>query len=229
MGLSIQVGSLAYLLVNDAEGAASLREDFSRLNAFLGSVGLEPHIEPQDCAVFSCDMYGYLGLHYLRRVAAHLDLEGVLPPPGQEDDFQDEAMEAYYLSASRPSGGWLDRFFGRRPMNRTFDHLMLHSDAEGFYLPQTFPQVLMAPDKFGVPGSMVGSSVRLLEECRRLAQALELPLDLDPESDLVWDATQTQGQGDTQWQRYAIESFTCLRLHKACIHSLETGAAIVFC
>jgi hypothetical protein len=72
-------------------------------------------------------------------------------------------------------------------------------------------------------------SQRLLDECRRLAVALQLPLDLDPESEEVWKASETQGRGDVQWQRYGIESLVCLRLYKACEHSLERQAAIVFC
>jgi hypothetical protein len=63
----------------------------------------------------------------------------------------------------------------------------------------------------------------------RLAALLELPLDLDPESDELFQALKSQGQGEELWQRYGIESYICLNLYLACERSLKTGAAIVFC
>jgi len=216
MGLSLEVGYLADLLKNDEEGAKWFQGNIQRLNTFLTSMNLPPHTEPERCDIFSCDMYGYSGLHYLRRIAAHLDLNSVLPPPGEDDPTEDPAIEQY--SSSLLGQGEL-----------TFDHLMLHSDAEGYYLPQDFGSVLFPPEALNIPGGMVGSSNRLREECKRLATALGLPLDLDPESEIVWEAPESQGEGETQWQRYGIESFICLRLFHACEHSIKNGAAIVFC
>ncbi len=177
-------------------------------------------------------MYGYSGLHYLRRIAAHLDLSGKLPSPGDKDASNDAFLQKYYqLVEGKPS-----RFFNRlrllqRPstQKKAFDHLVFHSDAEGYYLPQDFPAVLFPPASIEIPGGMIGSSIQLLDECSRLAKTLELPLDLNPEAEDVWNACESQGTGATQWQRYGIESFTCLRLHAAAQHSMKTGAAIVFC
>ncbi len=229
MGLSVEVGYLADLLANDEEGADLFREDMVSLNAYLASVGLPSHQEPERCDVFSCDMYGYSGLHYLRRIAAHLDLNGIMPPPGGQDAAEDEVMEEYYRLAVQHQTGLMGKLFRRAPRAGTFDHLLHHSDAEGYYLPQDFPSVLVPPKSFRIPGGMVGSSARLLEECKRLAAALELPLDLDPDAEEVWQATESQGEGDLKWQRYGIESFICLRLCQACKHSLKHQAAIVFC
>ncbi|MFL5242013.1 MAG: hypothetical protein ACJ8FY_07885 [Gemmataceae bacterium] len=107
---------------------------------------------------------------------------------------------------------------------------MQHSDAEGYYLPQDFPKVLFPPEDLEIPGGMVGSSVRLHDECKRLANWLQLPLDLDPEAEEVWEAAfDKQGEEDEVWHRYGIESFVCLRLYAASKHSMEHGAAIVFC
>jgi hypothetical protein len=75
---------------------------------------------------------------------------------------------------------------------------------------------------------MIGSSKRLLQECKHLAEVLRIPLDIDPESDELYEATERQGQG-TGWKAYAIESFTCIRLIKSCEASLRSGAAVVFC
>lgn len=229
MGLAIEVGYLADLLGNDAEGADQFRDDMARLNEYLESAGLPPHHEPEMCEVFSCDMYGYSGIHYLRRVAAHLDLIGKLPSPGGEDASKDDVMEQYYRLARQSRPGLLQKLLGRAPRRGTFDHLLVHSDAEGYYLPQDFSSVLFPPPGFEIPGSMIGSSVRLLDECKRLALALQLPLGLDPESEEVWKATESQGRGDLLWQRYGIESFVCLRLYTACERSIRQKAAVVFC
>ena len=138
MGLDLEVGYLADLLANDEVGAEWFRDNLINLNAFLGSVGLAPHVEPEECDLFSCQMYGYSGLHYLRRIAAHLDLQGILPPPGGEDASKDEVMAEYYRLADQSDPGFFGRMLGSTPRARTFDHLMLHSDAEGYYLPPGF-------------------------------------------------------------------------------------------
>jgi hypothetical protein len=229
MGLAVEVGYLADMLANDEEGAHFFRETMARLNDYLSSVGLPTHQEPERCDVFSCDMYGYSGIHYLRRIAAHLDLRGKLPSPGGQDASKDEVMQEYYDLATQQAPGLFGRLFRRAPRARTFDHLLLHSDAEGYYLPQDFSSVLFPPERFQIPGGMIGSSARLRHECESLAGALQLPLDLEPESEEVWQPSDSQGQGELQWQRYGIESFVCLRLYRACHRSLQQQAAIVFC
>jgi hypothetical protein len=229
MGLDIEVGYLADLLENDEEGAESFRDDLASLNEYLASLRLAAHHEPEQCEVFSCDMYGYSGIHYLRRIAAHLDLRSVLPPPGGEDAHKDKVVIEYNKLFDQGNAGLLAKLFRRSPKPRGFDHLMFHSDAEGYYLPQDFPSVLFPPERFEIPGGMIGSTVRLREECCRLAAALQLSLDLDHEAEEVWEAPETQGDSDVTWKRYGIESFTCLRLYKACEHSIKWQAAIVFC
>lgn len=61
-----------------------------------------------------------------------------------------------------------------------------------------------------------------------VAEAPGLPLGLDPNPDQGREATQHQGQGQTAWERYGIESFTCLQLYHACSASVRMGAAITF-
>ena len=161
-------------------------------------------------------------------MAAHLDQTGTLPKPGDATAPQDPLLAEYSRWFGKKELSWTDQLRGN-VRARTFDHLILHSDAEGFYLPTDFSEVLFPPSAFPVAGAAVGSSVRLLAECQRLAEALDLPTQLDPEDSRVWEASEHQGQGNVRWERYGIESFTCLRLVKAATHSLETGAAIVFC
>jgi hypothetical protein len=108
----------------------------------------------------------------------------------------------------------------------------MHSDAEGFYLPIQFEGVLFAKSPQTGNPDMIGSSYSLLRETKILASALELPLDLKPESEEVWQAADSAMQmenNDVIWKRFGIESFACIRLYHAAKASVENGAAIVFC
>jgi hypothetical protein len=230
VGLTVCVGLLVELRQTDEEAAASLREQLSALNDVLREHGLAEHHEPEgaDWDPLSFDLYGYSGLHYLRRVAAHLDRDGVLPEPGRENASDDPVLAETYELAEGKSVGLLGRLRHKStelPATGGFDHLVHHSDAEGFYVPQAFRRVLRAP---GVVGELVGSSVILRDELERLGRALELPDALDPEDEALWHAAESQGEGETTWERYGVESFTCARLHAAAEASIEHHAAIVF-
>jgi hypothetical protein len=229
MGLALEVGILADLDLNDSEAATEFTQHFEKLNTHLASLGIPQHFEPRDCDVWSGEMYGYTGLHYLRRTAAHLDSTGYLPGPGDDSSAGDPVLEAYFNDVLNVKPSILRRMFEkRRSFRRRFDHVIVHSDAEGFYLPVDFSEVLILPGAGIVPGSMVGSVPRLLDELDRLGQALQIPEALISTSDELWEAADSQGEGDSLWQQYGIESFSCVVLREACRHSLRTGAAIVF-
>lgn len=229
MGLALEVGILADLNEHDAEGAGWFRKTFNSLNRFLAAENLPAHNEPDECQVWSADMFGYSGLHYLRRIAAYVDSSGELPPPDDDSSSKDPRLEAYFEHVTGQSAGFLSRLF-RKPVafQRGFDHLICHSDAEGFYLPRAFDEVLYPPDEYEIPGGMVGSSPRLLAELERLVALLEIPRHLTPESDELWEAAESQGNGDATWQTYGIESYSCVVLAEGCRRSIKTGAALVF-
>ena len=78
-----------------------------------------------------------------------------------------------------------------------FQHLLWHSDAEGFYLPRDFEDVILdtaEPQREGI-GYMVGSSVRLLAECRELAGLISLPDDVDLEGEEMCKAAESPRDG----------------------------------
>lgn len=54
-------------------------------------------------------------------------------------------------------------------------------------------------------------------------------MDIDPESEEVWEAAGDSSQGDSKWNHYGVESFSCIRLMATARASIESGAAIVFC
>ena len=43
-------------------------------------------------------MYGYSGLHYLRRIAAYLWADKPIPSPGKDNPEKDPLLEKYYSS-----------------------------------------------------------------------------------------------------------------------------------
>ena len=229
MGLTVSVGLPVDL--EDEELAEELQGEFDELNEALRRNGLAEHREPAAVGwePLSLDMIGYSGLHYLRRIAAHLDANGELPPPGGDDSAEDPVIQAYYERLDAGTGGGLLGRLRRRgpapaaPAGR-FDHLINHSDSEGYYVPQRFDRVLRDER---VAGELVGSSHALRAELETLRDALAIP-ELDPEGDELALAVESQGEGESVWQRYGIESFTCARLLAAAETSVERGAAIVF-
>ena len=224
MGLTLCVGITSEVREGDPEYLEYFDRQVEAINSVLDSFGLPEYREPFDIEeerTFECDMYGYSGLHYLRRLAAHLALKGELPPPGDETAASDSVLEDYYkiFDASFAQG---------KAAGMPFQHLIVHGDAEGYYLPVEFEEVLIPDASLEIAGGMIGSSQMLLRECRELAEALELPADLSVDDERLWEAPETQGEGETKWERYGVESFTCLRLIRACEVSVETGAAVVF-
>jgi hypothetical protein len=227
MGLDVVVGVFGEF---DEDGCAEFAEDFAVVRRHLSAAGLpaweEPRLDADDVVLE--DMYGYSGLHHLRRVAAHLAASGTVPAPAGQNPEDDPVLKAAY--AGSPShamvvkGTMVDRSGAAGA--HTFDHLIYHSDCEGYYVPIDFAPVLLSDD---VLGGYLGSSQRLLEECLRVAEALELPIDLDPDSDEVEDLLAGQVEATAEWQRHAIASLTCLQLIEAAWHSIDTGAAIAFC
>ena len=224
MGLALCVGVPSEIRESDPEYVAYFEQQVEAINGILESFGLPEHREPfdvEDERTFECDLFGYSGLHYLRRVAAYLALGREVPPPGDEGAANDPVLKDYYRI--------FDANFARgEATGIPFQHLIVHGDAEGYYLPVEFEDVIIPEPSLEIAGGMLGSSHALLRECRELARVLELPADLSLEDEALWQAAETQGEGGERWEQYGIESYTCLALIKACETSVETGAAVVF-
>ena len=233
MGLCVCVGFAADLKEHDLEGYESFKVEMAKVNQTLRAEGLPEHHEPDAVSpadFVSFDMFGYSGLHYLRRIAAHISYTGKVPSPGDKDSSKDALLEQYYTESIQEKGpkGFLALFKkASKSKSFEFNHLLHHSDCEGYYLPLEFTSVIFPEPKLKVAGEMIGSAPSLLRECKRLADVLAIPHDIDPESDELWDAAESQGKGDS-WHRYGVESLTCVRLLHACEASIRSGAALVF-
>jgi hypothetical protein len=239
MGLSISVGLLAAAVAaGDEEEVAFLRPTYDNLNAVLRGAGLAPHDEPLAIAesqYFEAEMGGYSALHAVRRLAAHLALRGQLPPPVATEDAPDDPVLAELYDAHDrylrgPPLGRLGKLFGWQPAKPRFQHLLCHSDCEGFYLSRDFNEIIFddaEPQLEGI-GGMIGSSVRLLAECRELAEAIALPAGIDPEDEELWELWESPAAEGPAWRRYGTEAHGLAALIRGCERSVETGAALVF-
>lgn len=192
------------------------RADLAVIAELLERAGAQQWTGPGPAEVRSTDfeMWGYSGLHAVRRLAVHLAADGRLPEPLDEDRraTDDPLLTEVYRSVPGDPPG-------------PFDHLIHHSDCEGYYVPVDFARVIVDEK---APGGHLGSSVRLLAEVRRIAEALGLPEDSDPDSEEVVDAADAEDPDAEGWRRYGVESHDCLRLLEAAKLSVETGAAIAF-
>jgi hypothetical protein len=218
MPLELTVGILAQLARDgDDEGAARYAALFELVGDVLAGHGLPRHDEPAGVEPYTLAMYGNEGIHSLRRVAAYLAAGRPVPPPAEEERrpaHLDDVVRAYYTAATRNIS------------TAAFPHLMLHSDAEGVYVPAELPAVVIADPALELEGGAIGSAAGLEAECLLVADALHAPLALDPDGDELWDAAHGVGSREG-WRRHGVECFTCLRLLALCRHSRESGAATV--
>jgi hypothetical protein len=188
------------------------------INEALAREGLPSHEEPSERQTWSAGMpYSYL--HHLRCLAAHVDCAQEPPPPDDERGADDTLLKDYVLTAAGLDASPYPFRFG-------FKHLICHPDNAGYYLPRDFPQVIGWPD--GGISPILGSAARLLAECENLARFLGIPDDLPPVSQALIDIIWAQGDACERWQRYRIESYSCVVLQTACRHSLQWGAALSF-
>ena len=213
MGLAVCVGMLAELLEDDPEGAEAFEEDLAEANRVLAAAGLPQHAEPRGPLELdsraSIDGFPYSFIHYLRRAYAHrVTTPGWMatPLPEDTDPTEDETLE---------------------DVASTFEsHLLCHSDAEGFYVPVDFEEVIFAEeDEADLPGGMLGSSYRLLEELVLVAPALGIALT-DGELSDEEAARLGDGMGEDEGLYREIESW--LLLYESARLSIAHKTAIVF-
>jgi hypothetical protein len=166
MGLAISVGTLADFLANDPEGAEWFEGDFEIVNQVLAAAGLPPHAEPRELPPLgsraALDSLPYSFIHYLRRAYAH----SVVTPGWKAEPVDDgfDPSEDPVIQAA---------------LDEAESHLICHSDAEGFYVPVDFDEVLFSESESedeALTGGMLGSSYRLHDELVQVAPALGIAL-----------------------------------------------------
>lgn len=231
MALALQTGVLAQLYTEDETQYIAIQKELNQVGDFLNKNGVahtfqEPTQLPND-RIWSTDMYGYSGLHYLRRVAAYLFLEKRLPPPGDWSSSNDPILVQYFEQYFGGNITTLTKQFLTRKKVFPFEHLIIHSDTDGYYFPIDFQRVIVTNDS-ELCGGFIGSTYRLIEELQQLTQVLQLDLNRTIDDIALYDAAENQGNGSELWEQYGVESFTCLKLYKGCLESIENRCVLAF-
>jgi hypothetical protein len=202
---------LADLLENDPDSAERLREGFAAANKVLAANRIPLHSEPESLPQLRdrCSLHGYpySFLHYLRRAYAHRKADPswlAKPLPPGAEPTNDPVLRTEY--------------------QREESHLLTHSDAEGFYLPVDFKDVLSDSGE-GVPGEVIGSSFRLFDELVFVAPALGIRLQ---ESVLPDDQAEQINELLETEEELHIEKVVWLSLFEAARLSIQHKSAIVF-
>lgn len=202
----LTVGLLADLKRRQVEIASELENEFGELNRVLEKSGVATHDEPQEAPLWERETTS-LDLHCLRRLAANIDLRGELPEPGCEENVDDdEPTNSYYELAAGKKSILARMLTPASKIPRHFDHLIVHRDNDGFYLPLDFKAPIDFHSKVSGPG-WIGSSLRLQAECEAIAERLAQP--------------------DVNAASYERE-LACLELVlEACRKTRETGSALI--
>lgn len=213
MGLAISVAYLAELLELDPEGAEWFEEDLVTANQLLQAAGLPTHEEPRELPPLQSraglDSFPYSFIHYLRRAYAH------------------RCTNPAWIASPLPEGTKPTDDPVLEQVSEMFSsHLLCHSDAEGFYFPIDFEQILFAEaGQPQLPGGMLGSSYRLREELILVAPALGIALNNGELPDAEAARLNTLAEADDGLYR---EYTVWLSLYEAARLSIQHKAAIVF-
>ena len=212
MGLAVLTGALADMLPGeDAEGVEYLQEQFAAVNRVLADNGLPAHQEPTELPPSirrdQISGFPYSFLHHLRRAYAHAAADPLWrasPFPPDADPTEDPVLQAE---------------------SEMFDsHLLFHSDAEGYYVPIDFEDVL-TDETPEMDGGLLGSTQALQRELTEVAPALGIELVDGQLSDAQVTAIQSRID---QEDGLHIELMVWLCLFEACREGIAHRTAICF-
>jgi hypothetical protein len=245
MGLALWIGYHWSSELDDEEARReALQEEFAPVNAIRRATGLPEHhepMEPRDGAPWMQIIGSYSCIHYLRRIAAYLALGQGLPEPTLEDPTDDPVFRQYYAASRMETRA---APYGSEPQPRLpidvplptfmvagglpFAHLMHHSDYDGYYLPISFPEVLVPHPRRDTASRYVGSASVLRKECEELAERLGLPGDIELQ-ELAQMRQHTPALAiRTGWERYLEECFVCKALLTGAEISIGSACALRF-
>lgn len=208
MGLGISVGMLCDQARNDPEGFEIHREGFDQLTRALAQEGIdwrEPEVLHE---TGEHDYSGGFPYSYL----AHLRRAFTLTQLGEPVTAVSATSDEQYERDQEKVGDETTMFSS---------HLLCHADYAGYYIPVDFPDPLFLPEEAEVGGGgMVGSSQQLLAELRSFAPAIGIRLD---------ESGAAKEDKPADDDPFDAEKFAWWQLYRACLASVESGQAIVFC
>jgi hypothetical protein len=213
VSLAISVGILAGGPNADPDVAASDREALQHVNRTLAENDLPLHEEPESLPEFpyrgQLISFPYEWLFRLQRAVAF-----ARRAPGE---FRPLEYGADPAKDRRLQDEW----------NTYIDsHLICHSYSEGFYVPIDFGHPLVDSRKEdGLPGLILGSSVRGLAELMRTAPLLSIPLKAGVLTD---ENAKVLAEEPDEAHPYWIERKAWFALFEPFRHSVEYKCAVVF-
>lgn len=214
MGLGISVGMLCDQARNDPEGFVAHRDGFERLSRALAAEGIEWREPEVIHADGDHDFSGGFPYSYL----AHLRRAFTLAGLGEPVTAASAAGEEEYAED-------LEKVADESTMFAS--HLLCHADHAGYYIPVDFQDPLFLPEEAEVAGAgMVGSSQRLLAELIGFAASIGVAID---EKGAPNTAEEAVAGGFADAEAFDAERFAWTALYGACLASVESGHAIVFC
>jgi hypothetical protein len=211
MGLAVSVGVFAEHKT-DPEGLAWVRDGLQQVNRVLAAHGQPLHEEPESLPDLpdraALGSFPYSMLHYLRRAVAYARRapDQFCPVTEGSDPTKDERLDREYSV-------FMD------------SHFICHSDCEGFYVPIDFAEPLYDDQADGLPGGILGSSQRALQEIRQVAPLLGIPLE---GGDLSDAAAKSIADEEDDSGPYWIERQVWLTMFEALRLSVEYKCAVMF-
>lgn len=207
MGLAVSVGVLA-CDDPDPEGIQWLRRDSERVNRVLAANGLPSHVEPECLPDFpyrgQVPSFPYVWVGYLWRAVAYARQapQQFRPLADGENPVTDPKVDTELFVSLN-------------------SHLICHSPTEGYYVPINFPDPLYDD---GLPGGVLGSSQRVLQELVQTAPMLGIPLVDGNLSDDAAKSITNEAHDSPYW----IERQVWFTMFEAFRHSIEYKCAVVF-
>lgn len=211
MGLSVSIGVLAGE-DQDPEFVEHIQRQFEVVNRVLAENNLPPHHEPETLPDFhNRDQlmgFPYSWIHYLRRAVAFARQapEEFTPNPADESPSE-------HIRIDNELSIYMD------------SHFICHSDCDGYYVPIDFPEPLFDFDKNELPGGMLGSSQRALQEIILAAPLIDITLQngvlTDEDAKMI---AEEEDEAHPCW----IERKVWLTFFEAFRHSVQYKCAVVF-
>ena len=210
MGLDVTLMPLRRLLSDEKRA--------SEHKAFLDQTGLSLPAGNEEDLGYSEQVGPYAVFHHLWRYAAHVEVNGRSPAEPGTHPLDDPA----YTQAMA------------KPQTR-FDHLLRHSDQNGYYYPIDFPTILNIVPRPEVSGFFkkvfggskapvtpisFGSAIRLKNELMEINEHLKVPVRDEAPSETYADGIHGDEWGDEKWS-WVVLYFMCRK-------AIEHGQIMVF-
>ena len=220
MGVEVEVVVCPEVFRPDPpRGHATLFPHLQVINRVLGAVGLPPYLGP------------WGGQHLCLRIGSYSTLAGLMYHAA------DLALGSRQYGLSYHDyviEGYSRMYADSEPL---FQHLTLHRDCDGYFVPIDFPRVLDGGDE--LVGQYLGSAVRVRAECEALADLHGFPLFRDPvpeelpgwpSHESVWNLLYHRGSAAYDWCEANDDwhMMTCAKLHYAACYSIRTNGLMLY-